>query len=368
MARVETIVVGGGIGAGSPFDLNFVPIIGSVDPPLLISTDFMFTVPTGANRGLVVGLTDPGAGPERLRVNGGSILRGSHDDTTVIGDGATSGGTGQVIIGTGITPNAQSNAIVIGQNAVGPSGGTGVVIGSSASLQGASGVAINGTSSVGGAQSQVVIQGSSSGGNGTCVNIGGTVTNTAGTVHVGINGTISGGNVVSVGHGNTVTAAGGVALGAGVSINGAFTNSIAIGNGAQAWAAQLCSIGSNVSLTPINTLAIGHGLNTQANPTAVLIRLTNASGNNNTAGALTLQAGLSTGNILGNGVNLDAGVPGASGVTLQTARTWVSARPTVTASETGLLVYDVDNATLERVTVGAADSGGAGFKVLRIPN
>lgn len=39
-----------------------------------------------------------------------------------------------------------------------------------------------------------------------------------------------------------------------------------------------------------------------------------------------------------------------------------------TATHTRLLVYDVDNAALERVTVGAADSGGAGFKVLRIPN
>lgn len=39
-----------------------------------------------------------------------------------------------------------------------------------------------------------------------------------------------------------------------------------------------------------------------------------------------------------------------------------------TAGNTRLLVYDVDNAALERVSVGAADSGGAGFKVLRIPN
>lgn len=41
---------------------------------------------------------------------------------------------------------------------------------------------------------------------------------------------------------------------------------------------------------------------------------------------------------------------------------------TATAGQTRMLVYDVDNATLERVTVGAADSGGAGFKVLRIAN
>ena len=38
------------------------------------------------------------------------------------------------------------------------------------------------------------------------------------------------------------------------------------------------------------------------------------------------------------------------------------------AGETRMLLYDVDNGTLERVSVGAADSGGSGYKVLRIPN
>lgn len=41
---------------------------------------------------------------------------------------------------------------------------------------------------------------------------------------------------------------------------------------------------------------------------------------------------------------------------------------TPAAGEVALWVYDADNTTLERVTVGAADSGGAGYKVLRIPN
>lgn len=39
-----------------------------------------------------------------------------------------------------------------------------------------------------------------------------------------------------------------------------------------------------------------------------------------------------------------------------------------TAGNTRFLIYDVDNGTLARVSVGATDSGGAGFKVLRIPN
>jgi hypothetical protein len=42
--------------------------------------------------------------------------------------------------------------------------------------------------------------------------------------------------------------------------------------------------------------------------------------------------------------------------------------PASSAGQTSLLLYDADNNTVERVTVGAADSGGSGFKVLRIPN
>jgi hypothetical protein len=39
-----------------------------------------------------------------------------------------------------------------------------------------------------------------------------------------------------------------------------------------------------------------------------------------------------------------------------------------TAADTRLLVYDVDNGALARVSVGPNDSGGAGFKLLRVPN
>lgn len=38
------------------------------------------------------------------------------------------------------------------------------------------------------------------------------------------------------------------------------------------------------------------------------------------------------------------------------------------AGETALWVFDDDNNVIEQVTVGAADSGGVGFKLLRIPN
>ncbi len=40
----------------------------------------------------------------------------------------------------------------------------------------------------------------------------------------------------------------------------------------------------------------------------------------------------------------------------------------VTATHTRMLVYDVDKGAVSRVTVGVNDSGGAGFKLLRVPN
>jgi len=42
--------------------------------------------------------------------------------------------------------------------------------------------------------------------------------------------------------------------------------------------------------------------------------------------------------------------------------------PSSTAKDTSLLLLDVDSASLKRVSVGANDSGGAGFKVLRVAN
>lgn len=59
----------------------------------------------------------------------------------------------------------------------------------------------------------------------------------------------------------------------------------------------------------------------------------------------------------------------AGTVSLQaSAATKLQIDTTTTAGNTAMLLWDVDNATLERVTVGAADSGGTGYKVLRIPN
>lgn len=60
---------------------------------------------------------------------------------------------------------------------------------------------------------------------------------------------------------------------------------------------------------------------------------------------------------------------GSGSVVLRVAEiTTLQVDNNATAGNTRLLIYDVDNGQMERVSVGAADSGGSGYKVLRIPN
>jgi hypothetical protein len=72
--------------------------------------------------------------------------------------------------------------------------------------------------------------------------------------------------------------------------------------------------------------------------------------------------------IAGKGLQLSAaGTAGLIQLSVN-AQERIRADATTTAGQTAMLLWDVDNAVLERVTVGAIDSGGSGFKVLRIAN
>ena len=71
--------------------------------------------------------------------------------------------------------------------------------------------------------------------------------------------------------------------------------------------------------------------------------------------------------------NIASETTGLGGVTNEVSTIIAGAEATrvdgsTTAGQTRFMLYDVDNATIERVTVGAADSGGVGFKLLRIAN
>lgn len=83
--------------------------------------------------------------------------------------------------------------------------------------------------------------------------------------------------------------------------------------------------------------------------------------------AIAGSAGTPSARLNSNNTGLFSDVAGAVQLSASGVES-VRADDDATAGNTRLMIYDVDNATLERVTVGAADSGGAGFKVLRIPN
>lgn len=425
----RSIIVGGGIQAVAPFALNFVPFVSDEDPASLSTTDFLLVVPTGATRGLIINKagTDPQpAATEVLRIAGGAIIEGAVADSTLIGRGAITPGTGTyVLIGRTITgSNLASNDIGIGTS-VNLSGGSGVCIGSTASIRG------------GGSASSV------------CIGFGSTVTAgaTAGlVVNIGITNSVSASRGVAIGNGVILSVDSSVAIGRGASVSGnallaigttnisaSASNAIAIGSASSSHAnAVVIGIGGAASYTTelmmlagdsgaaFTTFHVG-GPNLSGTPTALTFRMGNASGTNIAAGSLTIIPGRSTGNIAtGGNIIFQTGEPGASGTTLQTATTRLTiaqalitstlpivhpagtaAAPSIlfTDADTGLfeqaagnvaitaqgterarfdgtavagntafLVFDVDNAALERVTVGAADSGGAGFKVLRIPN
>jgi hypothetical protein len=365
MARVETIVVGGGVAATAPFTTGQIPLISATVPPAL--SDSVIRQVTGK---IIVGTTDPQpAATEILRTAGGFISEGSAADSFIAGRGASAASVDSIAIGRAASVATSVGGIAIGAGAVVANLGIAIGVSANAFV----------------ANSFVLIGGSASfagGGVGnSAVLIGHGATQTAGTSSVGIGATvnIAQNNAVAIGATASVTAANGVAIGNGATVTGTSSSSMSIGFGVTcANLANALTIGASVAAYQANTVLIGHSNgfteftvgkgNVAAAPQALLFRLTNGSGTNIAGGALTLQAGLGTGNAASARVNLAVGAPGASGATLQGALTCVAAAHTATATETGLMIFDVDNGVLERVTVGAADSGGVGFKLLRIPN
>ena len=110
------------------------------------------------------------------------------------------------------------------------------------------------------------------------------------------------------------------------------------------------------------------GTNLLASPLSYTLSGTGGSGTNIAGGKVTVAAGRSTGNATPAVVALASTSAGSSGTTLQTLRDCLHVDGNTTASETPLLLLDCSKGTLQRVSIGAADSGGTGFKLLRVPN
>lgn len=95
---------------------------------------------------------------------------------------------------------------------------------------------------------------------------------------------------------------------------------------------------------------------------------TGGFGTNIAGGKMTLHGGRSTGNATPAIVALAATTATASGTTPQTLRDVIQCDGNTTSGETPMLLLDCAKGTVQRVSIGASDSGGTGFKVLRVPN
>lgn len=408
MARVETIVVGGGVAGVAPFTLNAIPYVVATDPPGISATDFLSVVPTGANRGVIISTTgDPLLGTNRLRVRGGVVSEhASYPSSVVIGQNHTVSGafangfiffgrdialtsTGganpieNVIIGADVTVNATgSNAnanVHIGSNLSATHGtiSGSIVISPGATHTGTApvDVAIGNTTLHGGGGGNIYI-GSGAGTSGTsanlvCIGVGATSAS-ASSVVIGPNSPSNGSSgVQSVVIGNQASnlAQASIVIGSGSSVgNTAHTNNLILGAGLTSFAANTVQIGTSTFSQVSATFVLG-GNDTDANaPATYSVRFTNQSGSNKAAPNVQVTGGRGTGTGAVGNIQFITSVAAASGVTQHTTQERMRLDGTTTAGQTAMLLWDVDNATLERVTVGAADSGGVGFKLLRIPN
>lgn len=470
MARVETIVVGGGINPSSPFTIGAIPKILNTDPPTVDNSILRQTTPP-AGGAIVVGTSDvAGAAPtETFRTIGGIVSEcvitgvgaGSNADSVRLGRGNTITGVGASLTFTGgniligglaliVASGGGLPNVVIGYNAQQKTSGTGnahgcVIIGANATVNAPS-------------HSGMVLIGvnTSATGNAAIV-IGPSATSAAAAIVIGnsADATISSATGVCIGASAQLASGTGVVIGDGSTIGTTSTSCTVVGDSSSTGnnAARTIIIGSgNTSPAAVDVIMIGNSLVSTGIPTRTVIignqgnnnystfvfggpwqtstvallgdvtfKLANAITTNNlTAGNLIIQAGGATGNATPPTISFQTGTVGASGNTLQTQATRLTIATaaitatvpvihpagavgapairftdadtglfeqaagnvavaaqgkevarftdTAVATETALMIYDVDNNTLERVTVGAADSGGVGFKLLRIPN
>jgi len=107
---------------------------------------------------------------------------------------------------------------------------------------------------------------------------------------------------------------------------------------------------------------------TNAIPATYTINGTGGAGTNIAGAGLKLAPGKSTGNATPAKFTIQRTVALGSGTTLQSLVDGFEIDGNTTAGETPMLLLDITAGTMRRVSIGVADSGGVGFRVLRIPN
>lgn len=394
------IVIQSGLSSGTPSTIGNLPQFSGASPPDVLIDSILRSVGTPASA-IVVGTTDPqAAAAETFRTVGGIISEKSGSaDSLILGRATGTVATQAVALGTQATaPSSQNVAVGYQANATGAGS---LVIGGQAATTGNAATAVG---TLAGAGLQAVAIGNSTVASGTqsiaigetanvsvtagiCIGRASSITGSgAGSIVIGANvacavadsvAIVQGGTTVrtnwAVIHGGTPTNLSSAATPLVIVGGGAMTvthaGNIVLGHGFTSFAANVCAIGGTATNSFIGTVVVGRGNTHTASLGGLTIRGTDGVTTNNLAmGDLTVIAPRGTGNATPGDILLQVGVQQAAGNTSQTARTGVGVRYSGAAGDTYLTVFDVDTGALQRVSVGAANSGGVGFKLLRIPN
>jgi hypothetical protein len=107
---------------------------------------------------------------------------------------------------------------------------------------------------------------------------------------------------------------------------------------------------------------------TDATPSASTVQGTGGNGSNVAGADLKIAGGKGTGTGGGGSVKIQTAPAGSSGSSLNSLVDAGEFDDDTTAGNTRFLLWDVTAGTLKRVSLGAADSGGTGYKVLRVAN
>lgn len=271
---------------------------------------------------------------------------GGQVESEVFGVGASATGGDAVAVGN--APIAGTNSIAIGR-AADASGVQSLAIGKSANA------ATNETMAIG---FNAVSTGDKSSAIGRSASATGSLA-----FAFGYGATATGDETIAMGRAAVADATGAVVIGVLSVANG--NSSIVIGRRAEATAANQFVVGS--STFPITSVHVGKGV-TNSVPETVAYHATGGSGTDVAGADIAIAGGKGTGTGAGGSVKLQTAPVGITGTAANSLVDAGEFDDDVTAGNTRFLLYDVDNGALQRVSVGAADSGGTGFKVLRIPN
>ena len=340
----------------------------------------------------------------------GNSAVASASQTVAVGYLATASGSTSTAFGSQATASA-TDTLAIGA-ASSATVADAMALGRSAQATAADAIAIGKSATASGNQAIAIGEGTTASGT-YATAIGENASASSSNTSVGRNAQSTGVGNIAVGRDALANNASGESVAVGYDAEATAWRTTAIGRGAHATATSSTALGWGSYVTGVHSVALGRGSENTVDDNSVELggegqrqiyfgvgskhkydeRITGteidntpasnpvtlhgpdafdetASVTNNIAGGdLQLAGGRGTGTADGGSVTIQTAVAGGVSNNTKNALATVAEFDTnATAGNTRFLIYDVDNGQLERVSVGAADSGGSGFKVLRIAN